>query len=61
MTLRECRAAIRRFMTERGAYNDITSALTRASIKAGFTTITPSEGLAIVEALAQEGWEIRRV
>lgn len=61
VTLREIRLSVRRFMTERGADGDITGALTRASLAAGCDMIDHCDALAIIEALAQEGWEIRRV
>lgn len=59
-SLRECRAAVRTFLTERGHMGDVVIALQRAVSEAG-VTITPNEVFSAIEALSNDGWEVRRV
>lgn len=60
-SLAECRAAVRRFLTERGFMGDVANALIRAMRDAGCHDMTQSDAIATINALGAEGWEIRRV
>lgn len=60
-SLTECRAALRRFLTERGFMGDVANALVRATRDAGCSVMTQNDAIATINALGAEGWEIRRV
>jgi len=59
-SLQECRQALRRFLTERGFMGDIANALVRAARDAGTHDLTQSDAIAVIAALGNEGWELRR-
>lgn len=59
-TLRECRTAIRQFLTERGQMGDVASALRRSINEAG-ADLTPGQAIFAINNLANSGWELRRI